>query len=736
MKYIYFIILGSLIISNAKAQHTLSGTISNQQNQEPLIATVYFPKLEKGTLANFNGQYSIENIPEGMHTVVYSMLGYSTISKKIFFSENKSVIQDIQMSESAVEMEEIIISTPFHKLQSDNVMKVERMSVDDLTSKGAATLSEGITNIAGVSSITTGTGIGKPVIRGLSANRVLTYAQGVRMENQQFGDEHGLGLNASGIESVEVIKGPASLLYGSDALGGVLYLNPERFAETGSTTVDAGSTYLTNTQGTTSSIGVKTSGENLRFLARGAFASQSDYKTGSGDRVTNSRFTEKDLKGAIGYQNTKLKSILRYNYNRSEIGIPEEIGVQSTSTTLLTPFQEIDNHILSLDNKWFLKNSSLDLKAGYLFNNRKEFAEESNPELQLKLNTFNYDLTYHLPEFGKFETLAGIQGMFQNNRNYAEEILIPDASVSDIGVFGTTHYHLEKLDLQGGLRFDSRTIDSKAMGVISDSDYIPALSKSFTSFNAAIGAKANLTEQFIARLNLASGFRAPNLAELTSNGVHEGTNRYERGNPNLKSEQNLQTDLSLEFRNEHFEISANGFYNSIRDYIFISPSEEIVEDIPVYNYVQADAALYGGELGVHIHPHPIDWLHFESSFETVLGELTNGTYLPLLPANSLKNTLRAEFEAIRALKSPYLFVTFENVFAQNRTGAFETASEGYNLLSLGAGSQFEIQKIELKTGVSITNLTDEKYISHLSRLKQDGIENIGRNVNIHLKLSI
>ncbi len=128
-------------------------------------------------------------------------------------------------------MDEVIVSTAFNKIQSQNVMKVEHESIKELQRKGTATLIEGLATIPGVSQVSTGTSIGKPVIRGLSGNRVLVYSQGVRMENQQFGDEHGLGLNDSGIESVEVIKGPASLLYGSDALGGVLYFNPEKFAD-------------------------------------------------------------------------------------------------------------------------------------------------------------------------------------------------------------------------------------------------------------------------------------------------------------------------------------------------------------------------------------------------------------------------------------------------------------------------------------------------------------------------
>ncbi len=737
MKNIFVLLVLLLIGTAASAQNTLKGTITSKQNGTPIMGTVYIPQLEKGTAADFDGNYTLTNIPDGNYTVVFSSLGYGTVSLKLNFNGDQVFTENIQMAESAVEMEEVIVSTPFHKLQSENVMKVERVSTSELSSAGAVTLADGIKNIPGVDIISTGEGIGKPVIRGLSSNRVLTYTQGVRLENQQFGDEHGLGINESGVESVEVIKGPASLLYGSDALGGVLYLNPERFATSGETHGDINSSYFSNTLGTSTNLGVKTSGEKWKYLARGSYSSFSDYKTGADYRVTNSRFNEKDLKTGIQYLGTKFKSTVRYNYNRSNIGIADEIGEQTKSTKLELPFQEIDNHILSLDNTLFLKNSSFDLKMGYLFNDRREFEDDPTlAALRMQLTTFNYDLKYNLPDFGKFETIVGLQGMFQNNKNKGEEILIPDANTTDVGLLATSHYHLEKVDLQAGIRFDGRKITSDPAGEVGDLDYIPALDKTFTSFTAALGGKVDISELISARLNFASGFRAPNLAELTSNGIHEGTNRYERGNYNLRNEHNFQTDLSLEYRNEHVEFFVNGFYNAVKNYIFISPTNEVIDDTPVYDYLQDDAKLYGGEMGFHLHPHPLDWLHFESSFETVTGKLENDDYLPLIPANSIQNTFRVEFEDGKTRKNSSAFITLKNTFDQTNISDFETRTGGYSLLSAGVESSFKFDKLLLKVGLSGTNLTDKKYVAHLSRFKPEGIFNIGRSVNLSLKLEI
>jgi iron complex outermembrane recepter protein len=737
MKNILCLLVVFFIYTTVSSQNSLTGNITSKNTNEPVPATIYIPQLEKGTVADFDGNYTLINIPDGSYNIVFSSLGFATISKKINFSNGKNVTENLEMQESAVEMEEVIVSTPFHKLQSDNVMKVERISTEDLNASGAVTLADGIKNIAGVDIISTGTGIGKPVIRGLSSNRVLTYAQGVRLENQQFGDEHGLGINEAGVESVEVIKGPASLLYGSDALGGVLYLNPEKFALSGETHGDLNSAYFSNTLGTATNLGIKTSGEKLKFLARGAYAIFSDYDTGADYRVTNTRFNEKDFKTGLQYSGTKFKSTLRYNYNRSNIGIPEEISEQTRSKALELPFQEIDNHILSFDNTLFFTNSSLDIKAGYLFNDRREFEDESDvAALQLKLNTFNYDMKYHLPQLGNFETIVGLQGMFQKNKNEGEEILIPDATTTDIGILATSHYHLEKIDFQAGIRFDSRKIKSEAAGNPADLDFIPALNTTFNSFTTALGAKLDIVRNFSTRINLASGFRAPNLAELTSNGVHEGTNRYERGNINLSNEQNFQTDLALEYRNEHIEFFANGFYNAVNDYIFLSPSNETLDDAQVFDYLQDNAALYGGELGFHLHPHPLDWLHLESSFETVTGKLSNDKYLPLIPANSLRNTFRIELNDGKTRKSSSAFITLENTFDQKNVSNFETRTGGYSLLSAGIESSFQFQKVLFKIGLNGTNLTDKKYIAHLSRLKPDSILNMGRSINVNLKLEI
>ena len=373
----------------------------------------------------------------------------------------------------------------------------------------------------------------------------------------------------------------------------------------------------------------------------------------------------------------------------------------------------------------------------YLFNDRNEFEDDFKiPELHLRLNTYGYNIRYNLPEIKNFETVIAVQGMYQTNKNFSEEILIPDAITNDFGIMGTSHYHLDKISFQGGIRYDTRSLKTEEFGIYGAQDYIASIDKNFNSFNAALGLKIDLLENFYARINLASGFRAPNLAELASNGIHEGTNRYEIGNAALNNEQNFQIDTALEFKNEHFEVFANVFYNHINQYIYIEPTDQIMEDYSVYVYTQEDAQLYGGEFGFHFHPHPLDWLHLSSSFETVTGKQLSGNFLPLQPANSLSNTLKIEFEKLGIFKKTFFLTTFKNTFKQNNISAFETPTGAYNLLNMAIGTAVKILKLDTKIGIQATNITDQAYISHLSRLKADGIENIGRSINFSLQLQL
>lgn len=718
----------------AIGQNTLRGTVSDSHNKPIESVTITLPELHKETLSDANGTYQFTDLPSGTFSISFSAISYTNKTVRVSLDQKETDLNVI-LEEATTHMDEMIISTVFNKLQSQNVMKVEHQSVKQLQQKGAATLVEGLATIPGVAQISTGTSIGKPVIRGLSGNRVLVYSQGVRLENQQFGEEHGLGMSDAGVESVEVIKGPASLLYGSDALGGVLYFNPEKFAKPNAFIGNFNQKLFSNTQGSNSTFGIKSSSDKWKFLTRASYSTHADYKIPSGEKVTNTRFIEKDYKIGVGYSDTYYNSEFRYTYNNLNIGLPETDLENTNFRTSLYPKQDIDNHILSWHQKFFFRNSKLETDLGYTFNNRKELEAVDEIALYMKLKTASYNVKYYLPKFGKMETIIGIQGLHQTNENNGAELLIPNATTKDIGGLITSNYEWKSHTLQAGIRYDRRVISSETHGISGEEGYFKAIDKTFESFNTSLGYKTKLRENLTLRLNIATGFRAPNLAELTSNGVHEGSNRYEIGNANLKNEQNLQTDLNLEYGNAHFEFFANGFYNHIKNYIFISPTGTSIDGNNVFDYVQDNTALYGGEIGIHYHPHPLDWLHFTSSFESVTGKKDTGEYLPLIPANKFSNTIRTEFDIQQWLKKGYALVNVDHILKQNNSSVFETKSNDYTLVNLGLGGNINVGKTKFDLSLNANNLLNKTYIPHLSRLKADGIPNIGRNIILGLNFN-
>ncbi len=716
------------------AQKTINGLVTDTYQKPLFNVEVYAVDIHKGTTTNELGKFSLQNLPAQAITLTFSSLGFETQSISVNLNDENTLT--VQLKPVVFEIDEVIVSTPFHKLQKDNVTKVDYRSVKSLRQSGGSTFMQQLTNIPGISQITTGNSIGKPVIRGLSGNRVLVYANGIRLENQQFGDEHGLGLNDAGFESVEIIKGPASLLYGSDALGGVIYLTPEKFAATGTSKVDYAQKYFSNTRGTNLNLGYKTSSDNWSVLTRGSYNTHIDYKISSGDRVHNTRYNEADFKTGLAYSNEKLSSNIRYNYNKSLLGIPEDFDVQSTDRKAAFPNQEVAQHLISSHHHYYLKNSKIDADFGYIANKREEFSAADEAELAMKLNTFSYNLRYNLPKFNQLESIIGLQGMNQTNTNSGEELLIPDAKVKDIGFFTTANYMLKNTSLQAGLRYDYRSINTQEHGNLNEEGYMEAIDKSYESVNASVGLKTSFIKNSIFRLNFATGFRAPNLAELTSNGTHEGSNRYEIGNSLLKQEQNYQTDLSFEYKTEHFEFYTNVFYNKLQDYIFLSPTNTQINGDDVYIYVQDDAKLYGTEIGFHFHPHPLDWLHLESSFESVKGTQKNGNYLPLLPANKWNNNLKFTFKNNQKMQNTFATFNIEHSFKQNRVSEFEIPSSAYTLLNFSSGSTFNLFNLKFDASFNIQNVFNKEYISHLSRLKTDFVPNMGRNYVVGINFNL
>lgn len=705
--------------------------IVDRQTQAPVgYASVYFPDLKTGTTADSNGTIII-NIRQQKLPVQITAVGYNVLLTTVSTTQSH---QTVYLEPSHLELHEVVISAFSQKLQSENAMNVTSLKLNAVQSAQLLSVPEKLAALPGVWQVSTGAGIGKPVIRGLSGSRVAVFAQGVRLENQQWGDEHGLGVDDNGYESVEIIKGPASLLYGSDALGGVVYFVDERYARQNNIEGRVGFQFSSNTLGLKNTASLKISKNNFHWNMFSGYTSHKDYADGSGINVPNSRFSTADLKTAFGLTQKKWTASLRYNYLSENYGLTDidtsAIAGYTDKRAMDFPYQYLQTHIASMENTIFFRQSKLKIDAGNVFNRRQELEEDGGgvAALDLSLSTATLSVKWYSPSVkDRWHFIAGTQKMFQINGNRGKEILIPDAKTFDIGLFGTATLHFAGQSFaEAGLRWGSRTIGSRQHGMPGDEDYMPAFREHYPSVNFSVGAVHHFKKYFSLRANVASGFRAPNTFELLSDGVHEGTFRYEIGSTALTSEDSYQADVSLSFENEHYAVFVNPFINCISGYIYLQPADSSIAGVPVYYYKQANAVLTGGEGGLHFHPHPVDWLHLEMNYSAVFGSDEHGNALPMIPSQKIHSTLRVDFKMKKALQSVSAYVQHVYSFRQSRIAVYETATTHYHLLHAGAafGFLFGTQKVLFSAGVS--NTLDAVYYDHLSRYKAQAIFNMGR----------
>ena len=657
-----------------------------------------------------------------------------------------------QVNNQTVELDEIVLSLPFNQTLGKSVIKVDKIIFNDLNPILQQYISKSISKLPGVSIISTGPGISKPSIRGLSYDRVVVYSQGVRLENQQWGDEHGIGVSTSGINSIEVIKGPSYVLYGSDAMGGVLYIEPERYSNDFS--VDYMGFYNSNYNGITNNLGIKGSSGKFSYLARANMVDNQSFSTPDGE-VENTWFKENDIQAGLKYETEKFSSDLRLSMNFSELGLPhmeegdddhddhdeeghddhdEEGHDDHDEEGHEDHYQELSHTTLTWVNTFDLGNDhELNVTLGRQLNDRKEFGgheeeeghddheeegheghEEGEAELDMELSTNTLDISLVMPQSENLNLTIGANILSQENKNFGHEELIPDAEKKDFGLYALGQITMENGAALLGVRYDNRSISSD-MG-----------SADFSNFNGSVGIKRDFENSSL-RFNVGSGYRAPNLIELFADGVHHGTFRYEKGNVNLVAEKSFQTDISFDINNEDSSVSFNLFYNDISDYIYISPSRDRMDGFAVFNYMQQDSELYGGEISFD-KKTGFDWLSYNTSLEYIFAESADGEALPFISPLTFNQVFNIDFS------SNYSFeIDFLAKAKQGRVSMFEEETDGYSILNLSGNWMTSFLENDLNIFWSVNNVFDKEYYDHLSRFKTAGIEEMGRNISVGLK---
>ena len=618
------------------------------------------------------------------------------------------------------------------------------VSGKELRQTTSTNIIDAIAKQPGVSQITTGSGISKPIIRGLGYNRIIVMNDGVRQEGQQWGDEHGIEIDPQNVNSVEILKGPASLMYGSDAMAGVLILHGSPILPEGEMKGTISTEYQTNNGLFDYSLNF--AGHQKAFVWDGRFTDKMAhaYKNKYDGYVPGSQFKERAARLMLGFNEAWGHSHLTGSVFHQPPSIvegerDEETGeLECASDDVKTyskalPFQQIWHYKAVWDNSFNLPKGWLKAVFGYQQNQRQEFEDSADDyELFFKLHTLTYDIRYLSQEWNGWKMAGGVNGMWQQSLNLGEESLIPEYKLFDIGGYATISKTMDNVTLNGGLRYDNRHIDFH--------------SRNFGSVSGSIGAVWNVCQHTNLRLNIARGFRAPNMSELGSDGIHEGTLRYEIGNPDLKPEYSWQADLGLDFSSEYISAQVALFINRIENYIFSERINEIIEEgFRTYQYTQGDARLLGFEAGFDFHP--IHRVHFQNTFSYVDAQQINASedakYLPMTPAPRWTSELKYEIthHGHTTFNNAYVALGLECNLAQNhyyKVDDTETRTPSYTLLSLSAGTDLNIHKKKVaELYITADNLLDCAYQNHLSRLKycdinnatgRQGVFNMGRNI--------
>ncbi|RCH55748.1 TonB-dependent receptor [Mucilaginibacter hurinus] len=768
MKHSIFLCLLLLLVQGRLSAHhtTLKGRVVDNEGNPLPGATLTIPDLKIATNTGINGEFAFPAMPaRGKFIIQVQFMGYATLTRLIDLAESTAITFVLQPT--VIETREVVITgTPISGNNKQNSTSATTVNRDELLRPAGNIIDALAKLVPGVSQITTGPSISKPVIRGLGYNRVVTLNNGIKQQGQQWGDEHGIEIDQYGADRVEVLRGAASLLYGSDALGGVINLLEPLTPPNGEVRGELLTNYATN-NGLTG-ISVMLTGNHSGFVwrGRGSYKNAHAFKTPAG-YFPNSGFNESNISGMLGVNKRWGYSHINFSYFKNNIGLFEaepQMGYNFVkddgepftdedfkSRKLVFPRQDIRHYKLNWDNNLIIGSGYLKVNLGYQKNQRRELEESIVSSLFFDLNTYSGDAKYYLPERDGWQPVIGASTEITRSINKGEEYLVPDYNTYNIGTFAFIKKTWNKNTFNAGVRYDYRKNTGK--GLMEDELIrFTAFTNQFSNISGALGFTHQFNSHVNFKANAGSAFRAPNPAELASNGVHEGTFRYEIGNPNLAPERSYQADATLEFENKVISASIGIYENYIHNFIYATNTPgDVRSDLDeegntttydVYRYSQVNANLWGFEGSVTLHP--VSFLHFENTFGyTHAQNRTLNRPLAFIPAGTLKNTLRFEPD-VKGLKQSYIFIGIENFFKQSRFDkTFETGTEGYTLLSAGIGTTLTFGKQPVKLYVAGSNLLNKKYYDALSRYKPGrlstanpdfGIYNPGRNIMMGIYL--
>jgi iron complex outermembrane receptor protein len=683
------------------AQNTITGKITDAHNGVPLRGvSVYIPDLKTGAASTADGSYRIQDIPAGTYLMEISIIGYAKQWEKL--TVKGQVRRNYALTAASVTLGDIIVTgVPSATDNQKNPISVTTVSHADLLENSSTNVIDAIAKEPGVSAMTDGQSISKPVIRGLGYNRVLTVNDGVEQVDQAWFDEFGIEADPDAVHKYEILKGPASLAYGSDAIAGVINLLPEDALPEGQTKGEILANYQTN-NGLINIMGHIAGTKNgISWSARIDNTLSHAYRDPYDGYALNSQFSNFNTDGTIGLHRKWGYTQVHASYFDMATGIVD--GTRDSASGQLerqvsypdlnggSPSYELPTHQEQLSYTPFVINqrirhtkivwdNSLAVGAGRikaLFSWQKNQRQETNdptipntPDIYYSSNGATYDVRYVSPQIGGFNISGGANGVYQSSQSLGTLLLIPNYTFFQIGGFVIANQKIGNLNLSGGLRYDTRTFHGEDHWVDSTTQ-APAppdgpdafhefqgFTSRFNGMSFSLGGTYQLTRNLYVKANIARGWRAPNVAECAANGVHDGTVVYEIGDPTLRPETSLEEDVALGINSPDVSMEADLFNNNIHDFIYAQGLQSVfggdsinnslnaagLGAAPVYKYSQTGAQLYGGELAIHVHPASLPWIELNSTLSMVFGGLSGVAdsvkYLPFVPPTRITADLK------------------------------------------------------------------------------------------------
>ena len=808
-------------------QNRLSGKATDSETGRALSGlTVYIPDLHTGGISDSSGNYSIQHIPAGHYLVRASMVGYSTWIETI--SIKGETQKDYVLHSAAIDLKEVIVTgvvSATDKQKSPVI--VSTLSNTDLMEHSATNVIDAITIIPGVSAITDGPSISKPVIRGLGYNRVLTINDGVQQVDQPWFDEFGIEADPDAVNRVEILKGPASLAYGSDAIAGVVNLIPEQPLPEGQMKGNILFNYQTNNGLINNMAQLAGTKNGIAWSARMDNTMAHAYQNPQDGYVLNSQFSNFNVDGTIGIHRNWGYSQLHAGYFEMKTGIVD--GTRDSATGQMTrpvsypdlnggePTYELPTHTEQISYTPFVIHQRIrhtkmvwdnsiaagDGRIKALFSWQKNQREEANDptmpntsNIYYSSNAATYDLRYISPQIGGFNISGGVNGVYQSSKSLGTLLLIPNYHYFEIGGYAIANQQLGKLNLSGGLRYDTRTftgedhwVDSTTQAPVDPTapnafHEFQGFTSHFNGFSFSIGGTYDFTKNVYVKANLARGWRAPNVAECAANGVHDGTVVYEIGDNTISPETSLAEDIAFGINSKDIHAEVDLFNNNINKFIYAQGLQSVfggdsinnslnaagLGAAPVYKYTQGKARLYGGEIALTIHPSAVPWVELYTTLSLVYGSLSgapdSAKYLPFVPPTRITADLKFPIKSLgKSIHNAYLKLGLLNCFQQKDVyqqyaiynglntaltpyeyAASTSATKGYTLVNAGLGGDIVSKGHTIcQIYLYCTNLFNTSYIDYMSRFKyypvnytsgRVGVFNMGRNISFKLLIPI